>query len=110
MTVRFYDLYASKSLSLDELREAVEAALGIEFEAHESDFIGGDYFLAGDPRGEEFIIQRNHAENGDEDEVVEAQYADFPILLQVNATARGDQLRGLLEGIKDLTFLRRAQP
>lgn len=107
---KYYDLYGTKTLGIDELRSAVEKALSVNFERHESSYLGGDYFLAGDLRGEHALIQRNHLGDADEQEVAEPEFADHPILLQVNATTRGDDTRELLLGIEGVDFLRRSAP
>jgi hypothetical protein len=108
--MKCYDLYGTKSLDLDELRVAVQRALDIELHRHESGYLGGDYFLAGDLRDEHVLIQRNHVSDGDEDEVAEPEFADYPILLLVNATTRGDELKGRLAAIAGMDFLRRSVP
>jgi len=105
-----YDLYGTRTLALDELRAAVEKALSVHLEGHESSYLGGEYFLAGDLRGEHVLIQRNHVVDGDEEEPAEPQFADYPVLLQINATTRGDELKGQLLAIKGLDFLRRSVP
>ena len=105
-----YDLYGTRTLAIDELRAAVENALSVHLEGHESGYLGGDYFLAGDLRGEHVLIQRNHVDEGDEEEVAEPQFADYPVLLQVNATPRGDELKCRLLAIEGVDFLKRSVP
>jgi hypothetical protein len=108
--VKTYDLYGTRALGLDELRAAVEQVLGLTFERHESDYLGGDYFLAGDHGDEQVVLLRNHSAEGNEDEVREPEFADFAVLLEINATTRGDELRGRLQAVGDLDFLRRSVP
>lgn len=110
MTTKCYDLYGTRTLTLEELRVAAQDALRLDLECHESGYLGGDYFLAGDLRGEHFVIQRNHADDGDGSEVAEPEFADYPILLQVNATTRADELKSRLTTIDDVDFLRRSVP
>jgi hypothetical protein len=110
MAMKSYDLYGARSLALGELRAAVEAVLAIELEKHESGYLGGDYFLGGDLRGEHVVIQRNHVDDGDEAEVAEPEFAHYPVLLQVNATVRGDALKLRLLTIVGVDFLRRSVP
>jgi hypothetical protein len=101
-----YDLYGSKVHSLDEVRVILEDTLQVRFGARDSDYMGGKYFLAGDLTGETFVILRNHDSN-DEGEVLEPEFANYPTLLQVNATERGDDIKQRLDNISDLELLRR---
>jgi hypothetical protein len=110
MTMRCYDLYGTRTLAVEELSAAVEDALALNLERHESGYLGGDYFVAGDLRGEHFVVQRNHVDDGDEEEVAEPEFANYPTLLQVNATLRGDELKARLSSIDGLDFLRRSVP
>jgi hypothetical protein len=104
--VKVYDLYGSCSVPLEELRDAVESMLGVEFSPHRSDYVG-DYYKTAGFVGETIAIQPNYLDGGDEDEVLEPAFADRPVLLYVNETDRGDEIRGLLAGIAGLDFLRR---
>ncbi len=106
--MKCYDLYGSKALSPAELSELVSTALDLNFTIHESSY-KGTYHLAGDLRGEHFEIQQNHISD-EEGELLEPGYAEFPLLLSVNGTLRGNDVRMRLEEIEDLTFLRRESP
>jgi hypothetical protein len=44
-----FDLYKSPGMNFVETAEALARSLGIEFVMHESDYIGGDYFLGRAP-------------------------------------------------------------
>lgn len=102
-----YDLYGSRTLSVPELRDAGEGVLGLRFILHESAYRGGEYFRAGDPGGEEFVIQLNSFEFDNEEEISEPEYADYPVILWIAWTERGDELRKKLNAIPGLEFLRR---
>lgn len=105
MTTKIYDVYGSKTMGLEQLRSAIEAVAGVNFERHESSYLGGDYFRAGDPRAEEFVI---HANFVDEDgEFAEAEHPEYCSILEINASPRADQLRVSLAGLVDVHFLRR---
>jgi hypothetical protein len=103
--MKYYDLYGTRSSSADELQSAVGLALGLAFMARYSSFIG-PYYTA--ELGDEiFDIERNFMDDRDEDEVLEPQFADYPILLRVSRTQRGDEIRDVLAEIHGLEHLRR---
>ena len=104
MSERVYDLYGSKTLSLNELRDAVEATTGIAFERRNSDYLGGDYFRGGEVGAEEFVIQGNLDQDG---EVIENDFVAFAALLRIDRSPKADELREVLRGVADLEFLRR---
>jgi hypothetical protein len=108
MTTEVYDLYGSKSLDLEELSSAVEKALGMVLQRHESSYLGGDYFVAGDPRDEEIVVQKNDIGDEGTEELAEPQFDEYPILLRVNASTRGDEIRERLLVIAGVDFLRRS--
>jgi hypothetical protein len=103
--MKYYDLYGTRSMSTDELQEAVASALGISFEARYSSFIG-PYFNA-DLEEENFAIWPNFLDGGDEDEIQEPEFADRPVLLYVNDSERGAELEHVLTEIPGLEHLRR---
>jgi hypothetical protein len=107
MTMRCYDLYGSKTRGIENLVGDLDRVLGVRLERHESGYIGGDYFLAGDLRSEHFVLQRHEA-GDDETELPEPAFSEYSILLQVNNTSRGDELRSLLARVSGLVFLRRS--
>ena len=100
-----YDLYATREMSTNELQRAVADATGVSFESRYSDFVG-PYFKAelGD---EVFHIELNFQDDYNEDEILEPEFADYPVLLRVSRTLRGDELRVLLLEIPGLEHLRR---
>jgi hypothetical protein len=106
--VHVSDLYGTSLLSMVELREKVERVLGVKFDPHDSAYMGGDYFRAGElGGGEEFVIQRNNFEFAGEAETAEPDYPDYSVMLQVSWTDRGDEIRNRLSDIRGLLFLRR---
>jgi hypothetical protein len=107
MMAQVYDLYGAMNFSMNELRGEVEKVVGIKFDLHDSAYRGGEYFRAGALGGEEFVIQLNHFEFEGEPEIAEPQYSDYPVILQVAWTERGDDLRKKLRDIAGLEFLRR---
>lgn len=76
------------------------------FQRHESAYLGGDYFLSGDLQGEHFLLRRNRG-LGPPDELAEPEFAEYGLLLEVNATSRSDLLKSALEAIPGLTLIRR---
>jgi hypothetical protein len=103
--MKYYDLYGTRTMSTDELQRAVALVLGVSFQARYSDEIGS-YFNA-DVDQENFSVERNFLDDGDEDDIQEAEFADWPALLFVNRTERGNEIRGMLLEIPGLEHLRR---
>jgi hypothetical protein len=102
------DLYGSKSLSIDELKAAVEPVLGIEFAPHYGDYRGGDYWYWGPlGEGESITIQLNAYDTADPDEILEEEFAEYAVLLHLEATERADEVRDALAVVADLDFLER---
>jgi hypothetical protein len=102
-----YEVYGSKGLTLPELRDAIEQALGIRFRLHESLYKGGDYFRVGEWGGEEIVVQLNRFEFEGEDEIAEAGFPEYPVILSIEWTRRGHELQQRLATIAGLDFLRR---
>src|SRR5262245_57393546 len=102
-----YEVYGSKVLTLPELRDAVEQALGIRFRLHENDARGGDYFRAGELGGEEIVVQLNRFEYDGEDETAVDEFREYPVILWIAWTRRGDELQQRLATIVGLDFLKR---
>jgi hypothetical protein len=93
---------------------AIEAVLGIQFQARWSDFFGGDYFSwrpGGGSGGEHLRIICNHYRNLSDYhpvmEVAEPEFADYSVLLRVDGSQRGDDLKSRLITVPGLEFLRR---
>ena len=103
--MKYYDLYGTRGMTTHELQEAAAAALGVSFAPRESSFTG-DYYKA-DLGDENFAIYVNFKDPRYEDEILRPQFADYPVLLFVNHTERGDEIRGMLLEIPGLEHLRR---
>lgn len=105
--MRTYDLYGSRSDSLSEMCMALASVLGVTFELHDSDYMGGDYYVAGSLAGEHFIVCKNVIRNCDD--MPEPDYPEFTIIVEVNANERPDDVRQLLARIEGLQFLHRLE-
>jgi hypothetical protein len=105
MTLRYYDLYGTRGISIDELQAAAGAALAISFERRYHDEIG--YYHSAEVGEESFTIEPNFLEEGNEEDIQEPELADRPVLLYVSRTERGDEIRDLLLEIPGLEHLRR---
>src|SRR5436309_1325869 len=103
--MKYYDVYGSRAMPIDAVRSSVGSALGVAFERRYHDDIG-DYFEA-DVDGENFLLQPNFLDVGDEEEIQEPEFADRPVLLYVSDTDRGDEIRDLLLEVPGLEHLRR---
>jgi hypothetical protein len=106
MSARIYDLYGSRSLTLDDLREAVQTATGLDLERRDSQQLGGEYFRGGSVGGEELVAHRNWDEEG---EAIEEAFEDYSVLFRVERSLRADELRVLLNDVQGLDFLRRTR-
>jgi len=105
--VTTYDLYGSRTLTAGELSARLAESLGLQFEERES-LYRGVYHHARDPAGEEFEVQPNDVPGDDGGtEPMDDRFADYAVLLYVNAVERGDELRDLLDRVPGLVFLRR---
>lgn len=103
--MKYYDLYGAIGITAEDLQQAVGSALNVSFQERYSDEIG-PYFNA-DAGSENFTVESNFLDVGDEEEIQEPEFADQPVLLYVNGTERGDQIRELLLAIPGLEHLRR---
>ncbi len=101
--MKTYDLYGTSALTPGQLVAVVTPLLGLEFEERDSGYRGG-YYRAGHLREEHIVILGNDRQ--DEDELPEPDFADTPVLLEVNATRRPDDLRRLLAQVPELSLLR----
>jgi hypothetical protein len=103
--MRYYDLYGIRDASIDELQQAVGRVVDVAFRRRHNDDMG-DYFKAelGD---EVFRVERNFLDNHNEDEIVEPEFANYPVLVRVSRTQRPDEIRQLLLEIPGLEHLRR---
>jgi hypothetical protein len=105
--VTTYDLYGSRTLTAGDLCARLGVALGLAFDERESSYRGA-YHRAGGIGREEFEVQPNDVPGDDGGrEPMEERFADVPLLLYVNATERGDEVRHLLSDVPGLVFLHR---
>jgi len=104
--MRTDDLYGFKHDNLEAARIAVEQALGIRLVAHESLYLGGDYYRLGSMREEHFILRRNI--DLLDNEPAELEFPEAGILLYVEGTKRSEELEQILTTrIAGLRLLRR---
>ena len=103
--MKYYDLYGTRDMTIDELRVGAASALEVSFSARESSSTG-PYYKA-DLGDENFAIYVNFKDPRYEDEILRPQFADYPVLLFVNRTERADELRGRLLEVPGLVHLRR---
>jgi len=99
------DLYGFRENGLNALKAVIEMALGIQMAAHESFYLGGDYYLAKLPDGIEISLQRNR-------DLRDAgpRYDDFPniaTLLFVSSPTNVNTLHGQLACIEGIRYLQR---
>jgi len=99
------DLYGFSTDGLEATRLAIEQALGIRLVAHESLYLGGDYYRLGRGHEEQFVLRRNI-------DLLDAEPAElkFPqarILFYVNETERPEEIQKLLIELPDIALLRR---
>jgi hypothetical protein len=101
--VRYYDLYGSRAMTIDELQAAVGSELQTALERRYNDDLG--YYYLAEAGDETFELVRNFADDGPEDEVLRPEFADYPVLLFVSE--REDEIRDRLLAIPGLDHLRR---
>ncbi|MEU0509059.1 hypothetical protein [Amycolatopsis sp. NPDC006125] len=103
MTTPSYLLYGSSTVSINDLCSTLREVLNVDFEPRRSDYHGGDYYRAGQLRGEHFVLEKNWR---DEDgELLEPAYENFDVILEVNGTERPDSIREILAEVEGLVFL-----
>jgi hypothetical protein len=103
--MKYYDLYGIRDMSTNDLQHAVGSAIQLSFRRRHSGEIGTYYKAELDD--EIFAIESNFQDERNEDEILEPEFADFPVLLRVSRTQRGDELRDMLLEIPGLEHLRR---
>ena len=103
--MRYYDLYGTKTMTADETQGVVAKTLSVEFQRRYHDDIG--YYYEAEQGDEVYDVEPNYTSGYDEEEILEPEFADYPVLVRVSRTARGDELRNLLLEIQGLEHLRR---
>ena len=107
-------MYGSRAQDMHQLCIGIETVLGIQFEARWSDLFGGDYFLWRSKdrscRERLTIIRNHHLTLGDYHPVTvteEPEFAEYQLLLRVERSLRGDEIKSKLATVPGLDFLRR---
>lgn len=98
-----YDLYGSRLSEIAAVKRSIETALGCEFEAHESEFMG-EYYTVNLSSEESVSIKWN--KDPDENCPVEPEFLDEQILVTVDDTARSEEIKKSLLDIGDFYLLR----
>jgi hypothetical protein len=104
--MKIYYVYGTANIASPELREEVTDALGVQFEEHESDYLGGSYYQAGDLRGEHIVILTNSG--GDDDDLPYPEFARMPVILEIN-DARAETVEAIQSAIPGLALLGRRE-
>ena len=104
--MKTYDVYGTGSMTASELRDRIAPLLGVTFEERES-LYWGIYHCAGPLARDDFRILTNVYE--DPEELPYMEFADVPVLLEVNEPERPDELRALLTSLPGLVLLRRRE-
>lgn len=103
-----YDIYGQRDSDLKKALSAIQQALSIRFEAHQSYYRGGEYYKFSSHDGENFILQKNF--NSIEAEWTERDFEEMGVILYVNETERSEKLEKLLtETIPEIKLLKRRQ-
>lgn len=104
--MRIYDLYGFEHDNLEVARIAIEQALGINFNAHESMYMGGEYYRWDASGKEVFVLTKNY--NSFEEELNERDFPKIGVLFYVSNTQRSQKLEKLLKAqVKKISLLRR---
>lgn len=90
-----YDLYGAKNLSLMLAREHVEKLLGVSLNERNSCYQGGDYYMYGSNKYENFILKVNL--DPFDDVPVELCFHEYSILLYINATDRSSDIEDAIK-------------
>lgn len=104
---RYEDLYGCTSLTVDELVDQVSRVLEVELEPHDSDAYG-EYARTPGLSDEGIWVQPNHVDYGEEVEIIEDDFPDYPVIVVVRRATPADDIRHrLARSIPALGFLRR---
>ncbi len=79
------NLFAIAAADLEQAKFAVESALKVQLNAHESEYHGGEYYR-GECAGVSLVLQENFVE--DDGEPTEAEFPLVPLLLYVDGLER----------------------
>jgi hypothetical protein len=92
-------LFGFDTADIKAARRQVERKLNCQMAAHESLFLGGDYFILGSHASDEHVLLRNNVDLLDETPE-ERDFPGFPILLYFRKTAQPELVEGLLQGTR----------
>ena len=99
-----YDLYGSLSSDINEAKELLEAALNIQFVAHDSIY-HGEYFSWDDKNTNEIFMLKENRDPIDE-EPVEMSFQQYLLLFYVDNTLRSLSIKELIsEKVKIFVLL-----
>lgn len=99
------DIYGFGGRDLDSVRKLVEGSVDIEFEARESSFLGGDYFLARSSSDEKWTLRSNYSP--EDDDWYEDSHRNHRILLLLEGTERSEDIERRLVRFEGIALLRR---
>lgn len=99
-----YDLYGTRDLTLLSAKNYVEETFGISLEERDSLYYGGIYYVWSGENSESFILKVNL--DPFDDEPVEQNFPDYPVLLYIDATARSSSLEEIIKMSDCLKLLR----
>lgn len=104
-----YDVYGVKSKKFEPVIQVLEKNLGIKFKPHDSIYHGGRYYRSGKAKGDEnFVVKKNF--NPIDQEWEEEDFRQMDLLLFVNNTDRGDELKNIIEhAIPDTVIIRKKE-
>ena len=102
--MNYHNVYGLNTGNLETIRIAIEHALNIRFNAHESMYLGGEYYRAGELGEEEFVLRYNF--NSFEQEWTEKEFHDMNILLYVNVTQRSKEIEDKVTNVVGMLLLR----
>ena len=98
------DLYGALARDIEEVRSAVEKAIGCRLEFHDSAYHGG-YYRDDLLNGENIIVKHNI--DPFDGEAVESKFPQYPIIAYVNNTSRSSEIQSALKkGKPTLKLLR----
>ena len=111
------DTYGFVHDDLESACEAIQQALGVQMEAHESSYLGGDYYSGQLPSGAAKLQLRHNVDllydertDPPDERYAEPEFATSPILLYVTGHDSLDVVRTSLERhVAGISFLRRRE-
>lgn len=101
------DLYGFTENDIELARGQLEAAFGQPMTPHESSYVSnGEYYAISLPDGISLSLRHNF--DSSEQEWSESDFQAYPLILQIEAKNRGDDLRAFLaRAVRGVHFLQR---